>query len=207
MSNSRNPQTEDKYIVRFPEGMRDRLKEKAKANNRTLNAEIVARLDASFEATGSLEKQGIETGLEIASLRMEIDRLRNERMQFFQSRASADTTGKLLDVLPAELVSQYGLHLYRSELGRVEQQLEDAQQQFPVLWDQLQKLLSSEVPADVAVRERTSQAVGELQRRIYELKEQAELLKQAISGIHVYREVNGLPEIRNVQRVFSGVRL
>jgi len=145
--------------------------------------------------------------MEMNRLCMEIDRLRNERMQFFQDKASADTIGKLLDTLPAELVSQYGLHLYRTELSRVEQQLEDAQQQFPVLWEQLQKLLSSEVPADVAVRDRTSQAVSELQKRIYELKEQAELLKQTISGIHVYREVNGLPEIRNVQRVFSGIRL
>lgn len=40
----------DKYIVRFPDGMRDRLKEEAKANNRTLNAEIVARLQQSFDA-------------------------------------------------------------------------------------------------------------------------------------------------------------
>lgn len=39
----------DKYIVRFPDGMRERLKNAAKANNRTLNAEIVARLQQSFE--------------------------------------------------------------------------------------------------------------------------------------------------------------
>lgn len=48
MPAERNPQKEDKYIVRFPEGMRDRLKEAAKTNNRTLNAEIVTRLEASF---------------------------------------------------------------------------------------------------------------------------------------------------------------
>lgn len=40
----------DKYIVRFPDGMRDQLKEAAKANNRTMNAEIVARLQESFGA-------------------------------------------------------------------------------------------------------------------------------------------------------------
>lgn len=47
----RKPQTEDKYVVRFPEGMRDRLKAEAAKNNRSLNAEIVARLEASFDAT------------------------------------------------------------------------------------------------------------------------------------------------------------
>ncbi|MDP4076247.1 Arc family DNA-binding protein [Acidovorax sp. A1169] len=40
----------DKYIVRFPDGMRDRLKAAAKYNNRTLNAEIVARLEGSFRS-------------------------------------------------------------------------------------------------------------------------------------------------------------
>lgn len=34
----------DKFMLRLPEGMRDRLKVTAQANNRTLNAEIVARL-------------------------------------------------------------------------------------------------------------------------------------------------------------------
>jgi len=39
----------DKYVLRFPDGMRDRLKQAAAANNRTLNAEIVKRLEDSFD--------------------------------------------------------------------------------------------------------------------------------------------------------------
>lgn len=35
----------DKTLVRFPDGMRDLLREEAKKNNRSLNAEIIARLD------------------------------------------------------------------------------------------------------------------------------------------------------------------
>ncbi|NHZ36562.1 Arc family DNA-binding protein [Massilia rubra] len=38
----------DKYIVRFPDGMRDQIAELAKANNRSMNAEIVARLQESI---------------------------------------------------------------------------------------------------------------------------------------------------------------
>lgn len=38
----------DQYMVRFPDGMRDRLKQAAADNNRSLNAEIIARLAASF---------------------------------------------------------------------------------------------------------------------------------------------------------------
>ena len=38
----------DKFMLRLPDGMRDTLKEQAKANNRSLNAEIVARLEKSL---------------------------------------------------------------------------------------------------------------------------------------------------------------
>lgn len=38
----------DKVIVRLPDGMRDDLKLMAEANKRSMNAEIVARLEESF---------------------------------------------------------------------------------------------------------------------------------------------------------------
>ena len=40
----------DQYIVRFPDGMRDRLKLEASINKRSLNAEIVARLSESLNS-------------------------------------------------------------------------------------------------------------------------------------------------------------
>jgi hypothetical protein len=49
MTLDRTPQAADKYIVRFPDGMRDRLAQAAKQNNRSMNAEVVARLQASFD--------------------------------------------------------------------------------------------------------------------------------------------------------------
>lgn len=39
----------DKIIVRLPDGMRDRLKGAADTNNRSVNAEVVARLEDSFD--------------------------------------------------------------------------------------------------------------------------------------------------------------
>jgi plasmid stability protein len=39
----------DQYMVRFPEGMRDRLKAAAAENGRSMNTEIIARLEQSFE--------------------------------------------------------------------------------------------------------------------------------------------------------------
>lgn len=41
----------DKFIVRFPEGMRERIANSAKASGRSMNAEVVARLEGSFQPT------------------------------------------------------------------------------------------------------------------------------------------------------------
>lgn len=38
----------DKFLVRLPDGMRDSLKAAAESNNRSMNAEIVSRLEGSF---------------------------------------------------------------------------------------------------------------------------------------------------------------
>ena len=38
----------DKFMLRLPNGMRDRIKEKADENGRSMNAEIVFTLDAEY---------------------------------------------------------------------------------------------------------------------------------------------------------------
>ncbi|RFP87422.1 Arc family DNA-binding protein [Rhodobacteraceae bacterium 63075] len=40
--------TQDKYIIRMPDGLRDRIREKADANRRSMNAEIVALLEEHY---------------------------------------------------------------------------------------------------------------------------------------------------------------
>jgi hypothetical protein len=40
----------DKFMLRLPDGMRERIAEVAKANGRSMNAEIVARIEASLAA-------------------------------------------------------------------------------------------------------------------------------------------------------------
>lgn len=42
-------------MIRLPDGMRDRIREAAEQNNRSMNAEIVARLEETFVARFSLE--------------------------------------------------------------------------------------------------------------------------------------------------------
>lgn len=44
-------ETAERFIVRLPEGMRDRIRWEAEQNNRSMNAEVVARLQESFYDT------------------------------------------------------------------------------------------------------------------------------------------------------------
>lgn len=52
----RSPQNQDKFVVRLPDGMRDRIKAAAEANNRSMNAEIVATLQEKYPVTNLLKR-------------------------------------------------------------------------------------------------------------------------------------------------------
>jgi plasmid stability protein len=43
-------QLQDRYIVRMPDGMRDRIREEATRNHRSMNAEIVYQLSRVYSA-------------------------------------------------------------------------------------------------------------------------------------------------------------
>lgn len=64
-------------MLRLPEGMRDRLKATALTNNRTLNAEIVSRLDKSIDAPdvvsdlADLERMAASVKFDLATTRVE----------------------------------------------------------------------------------------------------------------------------------------
>lgn len=55
-----------KFMLRLPGDMRDRIAEAAKANNRSMNAEIVARLEATF--SGGISAAGALMGLAVRAL-------------------------------------------------------------------------------------------------------------------------------------------
>ncbi|RWR07701.1 Arc family DNA-binding protein [Paenirhodobacter populi] len=50
MSEVENRTLSDKFMLRLPDGMRDRIKTAAEGNNRSMNAEIVALLEREFPA-------------------------------------------------------------------------------------------------------------------------------------------------------------
>ena len=49
MNNEKKKQNADKFIVRLPTGMREKIASISKTNHRSMNSEIVSRLEYSFE--------------------------------------------------------------------------------------------------------------------------------------------------------------
>ncbi|TBU87623.1 Arc family DNA-binding protein [Stutzerimonas kirkiae] len=47
--------TADKFVVRLPDGMRDRIAEVARNHHRSMNSEIIARLEQSLLQEGALD--------------------------------------------------------------------------------------------------------------------------------------------------------
>ena len=82
---------QDQFVLRFPDGMRDKIKDAAERNGRSMNAEIVTRLseydqlrsfwekaDILKEAIQDLEAELVTARKELAGLQAENDKLRLE---------------------------------------------------------------------------------------------------------------------------------
>ncbi|MGS1042258.1 Arc family DNA-binding protein [Burkholderia glumae] len=80
--------TAEQFVVRFPDGMRDRIAEAAKANNRSMNAEIVARLEQSFGSDEPLDPKVAEAVATLTDVAMNMMRTMNDdEFQYYLDRA------------------------------------------------------------------------------------------------------------------------
>lgn len=68
MSESRPAREQDRFIVRMPDGMRDLIASRAKANYRSMNSEIVAMLMQVLGNPDELEINDLEARLEQAEV-------------------------------------------------------------------------------------------------------------------------------------------
>jgi hypothetical protein len=50
--------TADKFVVRLPDGMRERIAETARNHHRSMNSEIIARLEASLNSGDIVDESG-----------------------------------------------------------------------------------------------------------------------------------------------------
>lgn len=70
MVRQRFPSDDDRYTVSFPSGLKERIKETAKDNNRTMNAEIIARLEDSFEPKPGIGAAALVGVIDLALFRV-----------------------------------------------------------------------------------------------------------------------------------------
>ena len=81
--------TADKFVVRLPDGMRERIAEVARNHHRSMNSEIIARLEQSLIQEGAL---GDEPALRLDS--PELSMHERELLQRFRPvTSSAKRTG------------------------------------------------------------------------------------------------------------------
>ena len=55
-----------KFMLWLPEELRDRIKDQAAANNRSMNAEIIARLERSFDEADRINREDLQEFLRSA---------------------------------------------------------------------------------------------------------------------------------------------
>lgn len=78
----------DKFMLRLPDGMRDRIKAAADANNRSMNAEIVAALEDKFPNDTDL--MGVSYALTSLQLALYDDELDRDALRKWVSEAEED---------------------------------------------------------------------------------------------------------------------
>lgn len=79
----------DQYMVRFPDGMRDALKAAASEKGRSLNAEIVARLEGSLDVE-MYTRNLVAAQAEITRLETELQRARGDHSEVLTTLARID---------------------------------------------------------------------------------------------------------------------
>ncbi|PDT80044.1 Arc family DNA-binding protein [Sinorhizobium sp. BJ1] len=70
-------QPQDKYVLRLPDGMRDRIKAAADRNGRSMNAEIIATLEEAYPNPFEQELHFLD---EIDDLAKKLERIRAARI-------------------------------------------------------------------------------------------------------------------------------
>jgi hypothetical protein len=91
-------QDRDKFIVRLPAGMRDAIAGAAAHNARSMNAELVARLEMTFDPAMISE----EMAEQIGALHEVERQLANSRAALVESENVRDVQGKFIEALSRE---------------------------------------------------------------------------------------------------------
>lgn len=98
-------QTDPQYKLRLPEELRDKIKESASTHNRSMNADIVARLEDSFAGVTNAN----EFSEKIQEMAGELVALSTENREM--RRLYTEAINSNFDKIPKGLKSKYGILL------------------------------------------------------------------------------------------------
>lgn len=96
----------EKFALRMPDGMRGRLASVALENNRSMNAEIVARLEASFAHEDALRPELSDLAAQMDQLGDKVGTLRGnvQDLQMDNAGLKADNAGLKVRVIELEKI-------------------------------------------------------------------------------------------------------
>lgn len=98
-------QTDPQYKLRLPEELRDKIKESASTHNRSMNADIVARLEDSFAGVTNAN----EFSEKLQEMAGELVALSTENREM--RRLYIEAVNSNFDKIPKGLKSKYGILL------------------------------------------------------------------------------------------------
>lgn len=102
----------DKFMLRLPKGMREKIKAHAEESGRSMNSEIISRLEASFGRTGNysaIKATNLQMGGELSIVNSLISSLKDRDPESFtdEDRQRMIFLEKQRDMLMHDLFKQY----------------------------------------------------------------------------------------------------
>jgi hypothetical protein len=111
-------QPQDKYVLRMPEGMRDRIKRAADLNNRSMNAEIISVLEERFPPPPEIE---LEFLLSLEAMKERISSYAAKHGEDGDLKNLLNVTSDLIETIKADpRVDNYTSHAYLERLRFLE---------------------------------------------------------------------------------------
>lgn len=154
--------TAEQFVVRFPDGMRDRIAEEAKAANRSMNADIVARLQQSFDFESRLKS------LDEAFTQFRLDLVEAQAIKknLVLEKDNLEDSVKRLSSEHRELTRQ--LNVEHDRVAQLESELSDLKAQEARVPDLLREVevLKSLDAANRTIIKMTEQMAGERESQI-----------------------------------------
>lgn len=181
----------DKFMLRLPHGVRERIAALAKESGRSMNAEIVARLQSSFEA-------GADPAFDVrVREQMNEARLDAVRSQMYTVEMHVEVLSQRLDTIRREKRSMAEHEAAEQRLAVATQELEQLRRRQAILIEESRELSNQYSAAVDPARKAAERAANEaLQHELSEVAMQEKARMQALLELQpTSEEIQAVAEI------------